>query len=162
MQIGFNLRHLEKKVLHLKGEVSARDLELGEMDELIQVSQPIHYELSVERLSNRVLVRGTLRLTLNCECVRCLKSFQKTLEINDWTCDLPLDGEEKVPVGNDCVDLTPFMREDILLSFPQHPLCEPECSGLPKAPLKHSQPASGASETGEVSSAWAELNKLKL
>jgi len=39
---------------------------------------------------------------------------------------LPLEGEEKTPVDNDCVDLTPFAREDMLLEFPQHPVCEPE------------------------------------
>jgi uncharacterized metal-binding protein YceD (DUF177 family) len=43
---------------------------------------------------------------------------------------LPLEGEDKVPVDNDCVDLTPFVREDILLEFPQHPLCKPDCGGI--------------------------------
>ena len=69
-------------------------------------------------------------LGLDCECVRCLKTFQYQL---DWTIGpaiCRLKGEEDVPVVNDCVDLTPYMREDILLEFPQHPLCEPECRGL--------------------------------
>ncbi len=35
-----------------------------------------------------------------------------------------------VPIKNDCVDLTPWVREDILLGFPQHPLCRPDCGGL--------------------------------
>jgi len=74
---------------------------------------------------------------------------------------LPLEGEESVPVVNDCVDLTPYVREDILLEFPQHPLCDAECRGLPNSisgkatkPLKSDQ-----AETG--STAWSELNKLK-
>jgi uncharacterized metal-binding protein YceD (DUF177 family) len=59
------------------------------------------------------------------------------------------------------VDLTPYVREDILLEFPQHPLCDAECRGLPntvgkaKKPLKTSQTEAG-------SPAWSELNKLKL
>ena len=36
----------------------------------------------------------------------------------------------QVAIENDCVDLTPFVREDILLEFPQHPLCKPDCGGL--------------------------------
>jgi len=60
----------------------------------------------------------------------------------------------------DCVDLTPFLREDILLTLPQHPLCKPDCRGL-------SQFAAGGasgptSQTNAGASAWAALNKLKL
>ena len=73
---------------------------------------------------------GSLTLTLDCECVRCLKTFEHELKLTDWALHLPLEGEEKVPVENDCVDLTPFVREDILLEFPQHPLCKPDCRGL--------------------------------
>lgn len=160
MRLTFNLRHTEKKDLRLTGELEASDLELGEVDELVRMSGPLEYDLSVERLNQNVLVHGRVRFTLDCECVRCLKPFQTTVE-EDWSWDLPLEGEERVEVDNDCVDLTPYLREDILLAFPQHPLCEPECSGLSAAPQKRSDQESGASELGEVSSAWAELNKLK-
>ncbi len=76
--------------------------------------------------------RGQLQLTLECECVRCLRPFQNHLVLKRWACHLPLLGEEKVLVVDDCVDLTPWLREDILLAYPQHPLCEPKCSGLLK------------------------------
>jgi len=59
------------------------------------------------------------------------------------------------------VDLTPFAREDILLEFPQHPLCDPECSGLPNSSVGKAKKNSGAGKTEAGSSAWAELNKLK-
>jgi uncharacterized protein len=107
------------------------------------------------------LASGKLRITLDCECVRCLKPCKKTIEINDWSTILPLVGEEAVPVVNDCVDLTPFIREDTLLAFPQHPLCKTECSGLLKATDLVSAP-SPVDEPGAKFSAWAELNKLKL
>jgi uncharacterized metal-binding protein YceD (DUF177 family) len=102
-----------------------------------------------------------LEVVLNCHCVRCLKPFEYPLKVEAWTVHLPLTGEEAVAVENDCVDLTPYAREDILLEFPRHPVCETECSGLPK-PLKGKEKKSigtGKPETG--SSAWAELNKLK-
>jgi len=66
-----------------------------------------------------------------------------------------------VKVISDCVDLTPFAREDILLEFPQHPLCDPECSGLPTCLLAKRKKNSGAGKTEAGTSAWAELNKLK-
>jgi uncharacterized protein len=152
-----NLRHLEEHGLHLKGELSADVLDLGISDELIRVEKPLRYDLSVELLNDAVLVIGSLALPLDCECARCLKKFATSLKITGWALHLPLQGEDKVPVDNDCVDLTPFMREDILLDFPQHPLCKPDCAGLKKK--------SGIRKSGEEKnkpSAWIELDKLKL
>ena len=68
--------------------------------------------------------------------MRCLEDFEFELEPDPWTLYLPLEpleGDEAVSVKNDCVDLTPCVREDILLGFPQHPLCRPDCDGLKKA-----------------------------
>ena len=161
MPLTFNIRHVEKRDLHLQGELALNDLELGAPDELVQAITPLSYDIRVERLSGSVLAQGRLRLKLRCECARCLKPFDQTLQIDNWTCDLPLHGEDKVPIDNDSVDLTPFIREDILLGFPQHPLCQTECHGLPKAPDNTSKQRSGASHS-EESPAWAALNKLKL
>jgi uncharacterized metal-binding protein YceD (DUF177 family) len=162
MPLTFNIRHLERKDLHLEGELSAQDLELDGIDEMIRLTTPLTYDLNLERLSESILVQGSLEMTVDCECVRCLKPFKKEIQIENWACDLPLAGEERAQVENDCVDLTPLIREDILLAFPQHPLCHTECRGLLNTPQNQNQPAIGASKTDEVSSAWAELNKLKL
>ena len=161
MPLTFNLRHLEEKNLHLKGELPPSDLDAEGLDELVRVNQPIAYDLMLERLSNSILVHGSLSAVLECECARCLKKFQKAVELDPWNADLRLSGEEMVAVDNDSVDLTPLIREDILLAFPQHPLCEIECSGLPKAPQKLATHGGGADQSGEGSSPWAELNKLK-
>ena len=72
---------------------------------------------------------------------------------------MPLSGEDKVEVVNDSVDLTPHIREDILLAFPQHPLCKAGCKGLPGAGSV--QGKKGRKKADEPSSAWSELDKLK-
>ena len=130
MSLKVNLRHLEEHGIHLKGELPAAELDLGVNDELIRVEKPLRYDLTVELLHDAVLVTGSLALPLECECARCLKKFETELKLAGWALHLPLEGEDKVSVENDCVDLTPFMREDILLDFPQHPLCKPDCAGL--------------------------------
>jgi uncharacterized protein len=112
--------------------------------------------LEVQRLEANLLVQGKLHFVLDCECARCLKPFQRELNFDDWSLHLPLSGEDRAEIVNDSVDLTPYIREDILLAFPQHPLCESECGGL-ENPL-----ATGADQIEEPSSAWSELNKLKL
>jgi uncharacterized metal-binding protein YceD (DUF177 family) len=64
------------------------------------------------------------------------------------------------------VDLTPYVREDIFLAFPQHPLCDVNCSGL-KTPKENAVPGPvvGGGEDGAgagKASPWSVLDKLKL
>jgi uncharacterized metal-binding protein YceD (DUF177 family) len=163
MPLTVNLRHLENRNLVLCGELPLVELDFEVRDEMIRATQPLHYDLEIEMLDDSLLVRGLLRLKLECRCVRCLKDFEFELELDPWTLHLPLEpleGEEAVSVKNDCVDLTPWVREDILLGFPQHPLCKPDCGGLKKASVGKATKTAGRKESKP--SAWAELNKLKL
>jgi uncharacterized protein len=161
MPLLINLRHLDRANQHLEGEIPVSELDLDGVDELITLKEPLKYDLEAQKMESGLLVQGRLELTLHCECVRCLKPFAYRLEINDWACLLALEGEEKAVVTNDSVDLTPSIREDILLGFPQHPLCKAECAGLPKKPIGKSKKTVGGGRTKETSSAWAALNKLK-
>ena len=111
-------------------------------------------------METNILAQGSLEATLECECARCLKQFTTTLKLAPWAVHLPLEGEDKVSIDNDCVDLTPFVREDMLLEFPQHPLCKPDCAGMKKKEKKVRSQAGGTEATKP--SGWAELDKLKL
>ena len=162
MAILINLRHLETKSQRVDGECAAKELDLDKGDELITLHEPLKYELEAQMMEHAVLVQGRLEVTLDCECARCLKPFRQVLHIDDWACHIPLDGEEKAVIVNDCVDLTPYIREDIFLAFPQRPLCDPNCSGLKTPAVKSEQgPAASGEATGDVSP-WSVLDKLKL
>ena len=156
-----NLRHLEEKNLHLRGELSVDDLGVHGLDEMIDSSGPLTYDLEVQKLEQGVLVQGRLALTLDCDCVRCLKAYRQDLQLDHWACHLALAGEEKAAVVNDCVDLTPYIREDIVLAFPQHPLCKPDCGGLASIQRKPEK-SPGAAKSDSTASTWAALDKLKL
>ncbi|MEI6391513.1 MAG: YceD family protein [Verrucomicrobiota bacterium] len=160
MALVVNLRHLGTHNARLHGELSVAELNIETRDEVIHVTHPLQHDLEVQKFEGGLLVQGRLHLVLDCECVRCLKPFHYPLELKEWACHVPLEGEEQAPVVNDCVDLTPYVREDILLEFPRHPLCKPECLGLPKTVL--GKVKSTKSKAGVGSPAWAELNKLKL
>ena len=146
----------------LQGELPASELELDLRDDLVRAEKPLNYELTAELVDGELLVQGRLQLPLQCVCVRCLKPFEFDLELKRWTQLLPLDGPEQVSLTNDCVDLTLLIREDILLEFPQHPLCEAGCSGLPKASVGKIKKPSQTGQSEEKPSAWAALDKLKL
>jgi uncharacterized protein len=160
MPLIVNLRHLEKNDVVLRGELPVDELDLDLRDEMIGVTQPLRHELEVQLLDRSLLVHGSLRLMLACRCVRCLKPFERELELNPWVRHLPLEGEEPVPVVNDCADLTPYVREDMLLEFPWHPLCKPDCRGWEKIKTGKAKNPGGRDEL--IPPAWAELDKLKL
>ena len=144
----------------LRGELSPAELELESGDALVQFAGPVTYDLAAERSGAAVLVRGQLGVVLACTCVRCLKPFERAAGLSEWSCEL-FPGDEETPVSNDCLDLTLRVREDILLAIPQHPLCEPECRGLPSAPPSQApEPGDDRRQDGGAA-VWSELNKLK-
>jgi uncharacterized protein len=156
-----NLRHLEEHEVRMEGELPVEELELNIQDELIKAVRPLEYDFEVQEIEQSLLLQGKLSLSLECECARCLKPFKFQLKLEPWTVHVPLQGEEAAPVVSDCVDLTPYVREDILLEFPQHPLCDPECHGLPKSLASKDKHNGNASPSAGDSPAWSELNKLK-
>ena len=161
MPLRVNLRHLEEHEIRLKGELPVAELELDLRDDMCRTDKPLRYNIEVQQLETELLLQGELSLTSTCECVRCLKPFEYTLDLDHWTRLLPLEGDEKTPVDNDCVDLTPYLREDILLEFPQHPLCETDCRGLPAKQTGKAKEATKPGDSKEEPSALADLDKLK-
>ena len=160
MSLKVNIRHLEAGDVLLRGELSVAEAGLDVPDELVHARQPLRYDLTAQKSGRNLLVQGRVALVLDCECARCLKAFQQRVELGHWTALVPLAGPEKAQIKDDGVDLTPFLREDILLEFPQHPLCQGDCEGLPRQAEASSQKTAGAGQRAKTS-AWAELNKLK-
>ena len=106
-----------------EGETAADVLELG----AAPVCQPeggISYEIHVERIDSELLARGRVSQHVRCTCSRCAEVF--TLEVVEpvFFADYP------VVEGEAYVDLTPEMREAIILALPGYPVCREECKGL--------------------------------
>lgn len=161
MALLVNLRHLEQDSRNEVGELTGEELGLASLDELVHTALPLKYDLEVSLLEDALLAQGSLEMTLDCECARCLKPYQMTILEEAWACHLPLAGEDAVPVENDCVDLTPSIREHMLLEFPQHPVCGPECKGWVK-PVEKAEAKPVEKAKADEPSPWAELDKLKL
>jgi uncharacterized protein len=162
MRATVNLRHLEEGPQQLDGEVSPEILEIDKLgDEVVQANEPLRYEVEVEKQDRNLLISGSLRTNLDCQCVRCLKAFKYPLELKPYHLYVPLEGDDAAQVVNDLVDLTPFFREDTLLAFPQHPLCSEDCAGLPNASGSKTSKSETSAQGNETASAWSELDKLK-
>ena len=87
------------------------------------------------RTTEGIWVRGPLAVTVDLQCVRCLASVTKTLDVYlDERFQLPpveAFGDEQVfPIDDDYyIDLTPIVRELVVVSTPMRVLCRVECKG---------------------------------
>lgn len=98
--------------LHLVGEENAAPLGLEEIG--IRPLSPLSYDLYIGISDGGLFAVGQLRITVELRCVATLDLFPHEVEIGDFATQIELHGPE-------CVDLTPVIREDILLSLPTHP-----------------------------------------
>lgn len=160
MNLLVHLQQIEETALRFQGRLSVAELDIDSLDELIEIAGPLDYDFTLEKYGDRLVAQGRLHLPLQCQCVRCLRPFRLEIDLPDWVLDVPLTGEEAVAVVANAVDLTPLVREDILLAFPSHPLCREDCGGLQVRPKRSgSWKDSSLPFTGE--STWAELDKLQ-
>jgi uncharacterized protein len=162
MPVIINIKHLENGVKQYQGRLELEHLEIDTQDELIRPSSDLEYHLSAEILDKNILIRGDVRLKFHFECSRCLTPFEKETHLETWSQLIPFHGAEAIPVDNDCIDLTPFLREDMLLSLPQHPLCAKDCRGINISAEKATESPSVQTELEKKPSAWSALDKLHL
>ena len=135
--------------VHLEGAEPPEILEME--DERARAAGDVHYSLDVGLSQGGLFATGWLRLDLSLQCVRCLGLFPYRLKVDDFAVQIELE-------GRDVVDLTPMIREDILLALPSYPHCDHdadrECQGM-------SRP-DGAEKSVEGKTApWEILDKLK-
>jgi uncharacterized protein len=101
---------------------------------------PVKVHVDYYRSGNDLFFRGHLAGPLAGTCARCLGSFPLSLE-RDFALVLkpeptsgPRDHSDRDEAlafyRGDEVDLSPLLREEILLALPTRPLCREECSGL--------------------------------
>ena len=126
------LDEVQQQQLHLEGELTPAELELalGEEESLLQPAGPLAYALNVSESDDTLIIFGRLQMDFAGECARCLRPFNFKIDLPQWAIALPLKGDEAIEQNGDSVDLTPWLREDILLGLPQHPLCGSACEGL--------------------------------
>ena len=159
-----NIETLANGPVQLKGELSPEELGMETLDELVEADEPLGYDLMVERTGDNILLQGQITMRLQCECARCLRAFEHHVELQEWSCLLPLNGDEKIELINNSGDLTPYLREDTFLCFPQHPLCEPGCDGSPKLAWGEGKPLKITEASGKTSepTVWSKLDNLNL
>ncbi|MCZ7591533.1 MAG: DUF177 domain-containing protein [Kiritimatiellae bacterium] len=105
------------------GEESPEILGVGE-DPAIKSSNPIRYHLFAQRASGQLVLNGEVRADMTLQCGRCAEFFSTSVAENSFLRAYEISDATEV------VDVTPDIREEILLQVPHFPVCSPECKGL--------------------------------
>ena len=164
MPLLLKIEILAKGPVSLRGELAVDELQMETLDELIKIGGPLEYDLTAKRAGDTISLQGSMGMHLKCECARCLQPFEYRVELQDWSCFIPLSGKGNIQLINDSADLTPYLREDTFLAFPQHPLCGSECGGIAKMAEIRENPTHSEQPPDEPKdeNVWAELDKLNL
>lgn len=96
----------------------------------------LSYRATEER-DGDIRVTGTLTGTLRLPCRRCLRPADERISV-EFDALFRAEGGEStaeqpvypIPGGGVILDLTPMLREELLLSAPDWPLCRTDCRGL--------------------------------
>ena len=143
-----HLKQIPSEGSHLEGEENCLIPELE--SEGIKCLGPMRYSIDVGISDGSLWVNGVLNQNVELTCVGCLEKFAYEIAVSRFTVHTELTGPE-------VVDLTPFMREDILLNLPAHPRCDREGGRVCKATHREHEPLEIKRKSD-----WSALDKLKL
>jgi uncharacterized protein len=147
--IGVHLQQIPAEGKRLEGEENPAFLDLAAIG--AKAAGPLRYALDVGLSGGGVFATGRVSVPVEMTCVACLQPFVHEAVVEPFAAQVEIDGRE-------LVDLTPAVREELLLALPNHPRCD-LISG-------HSCPYQGPESSGggtqaSAQSAWDQLDKLK-
>lgn len=135
------------------GELPESVLEF-EPEQLIQACGPLRYDLMAQMVTGELLVRGIVAADFRLCCGRCGKFFALTLRDNKFLRSYALASE------NQLIDLTPDLREAILLALPINVLCAEDCKGLCAQCGANLNEGACACRREKAAGAWSALDQL--
>jgi uncharacterized metal-binding protein YceD (DUF177 family) len=147
--VKIHLKQIPVEGLHLEGE---EDCPIPELEaDGIRCVGPLHYNIDIGLSGGALWANGSLSQPVEVSCVACLEKFVYEIKVPAFALHTELHGPETV-------DLTPFIREDILLNLPAYPHCDREGGGRK---CKAAIPKNDEQEAKRQPD-WSALDKLKL
>ena len=143
-----HLNQIPPDGLHLTGEEDCALGDLGSQE--IRCVGPMRYSLDLGISDGSLWANGTIAQTVELACVACLEKFEHEIKVPAFALHTELHGPETV-------DITPFMREDILLNLPPYPHCDRDDGRVCRAAKVETH-----AEDGTAKADWSALDKLKL
>src|SRR5438034_7938978 len=143
-----HLKQIPAQGLHLEGE---EDCPIQELEsEGIRCAGRLHYDIDLGVAGGALWANGSLSQLVELRCVSCLEKFVHEVRVPAFAVHMELHGPETV-------DLTPFMREDILVNLTAHPHCDRD-----GARVCNGKEIETAEQHAELGASWSAMDKLKL
>ena len=123
-----------------------------------RVIEPVEVAVTLERIPDGIVVRGTVNTTWHGECSYCLTDLDEPLavHVDELFESDPVDGET-YPIEGHEIDLEQLARDAVLLELPLAPHCAAPC--VPDASESDAEP-SAVPEL--VDPRWARLSELEI
>ena len=141
----------EEHALELREEIPAEILGLDAAT--ARAEQPIRAELVVQKDEEKFLATGWATTSLVLLCGRCAGWLP-------WPIRARVEHLFEAPHPN-CIDLTPLIREDILLELPLNAVCRLGADGRCPVTGEIYQPRPETSGTLAGEEVWEALSKIK-
>lgn len=148
-----HLRQIPEDGLHLEGEEDCPIPELA--SEEVICAGPLRYSLDLGISEGALWANGKLSQPVELACVSCLERFVYTIDVPEFAIHTELGGPETI-------DLTPFVREDILLNLPAYPRCDRNGDRVCPAAHLHQTRADDPAVEEARKPDWSALDKLEL
>ena len=148
-----HLKQIPAAGLHLAGD---EECPLQDVPE-VRCLGPLQYDLNVGVSEGGLWAQGSLAQKVELQCVGCLGRFAHEIRVPEFALHTDLRGPETV-------DITPFLREDILLNVPSYPRCDRDgtnvCRGAKQREL--AEPSSSREADEKRQHDWGALDQLKV
>ncbi|MBN2189941.1 MAG: DUF177 domain-containing protein [Candidatus Aureabacteria bacterium] len=111
---------------------------------------------TAELIGKTLLVRCAIKTAYSITCARCLETIEKEFSTDRFLVNIEI-------VNQDIIDLTGYIREDIILGLPAVSLCKKNCKGLcPLCGTNLNKSSCSCMESGEKSDRWSKLDDLDI
>ena len=115
------VKQVPEEGLYLKEEIKPAELDLE--TDLIKLRSPVKLSGRITRITNALTIDLNINAVIFADCSRCLNEFEWVFD-KDVVLNFPVESSDVF------IDLTPDIREEIILDYPIKPLCNLNCKGL--------------------------------
>jgi uncharacterized protein len=142
-------------------EVTVPQPDVGIEDD--RLTGDVSVAVDLESTLDDIVVSGQLSVAWSDECRRCLRPLSGILEVDveERYAPQPDPTDGAFPITGNQIDLTPMVREEILLAVQDAPLCRPDCPGLCVVCGADLQDGPCGCDTTTRDERWAVLDRLR-
>ena len=132
-------------------------------DSRIIAGSQVDVALTLEALTDGIVVHGTLGAQWSSECRRCLKALTGRAEVEvQELYQSVISDPDAYPITGEQLDLLEMARENVLLAAPLAPLCRADCPGLCPQCGTDLQIEPCSCTRAERDDRWAALDSLRI